>query len=649
MALGYHRPAILKQIPRDHHAVIEASAGTGKTYLIEHLVLDLLLTTTCSLEEILVVTFTEKATAELRGRIRTLLESALSEPAPLNSTRGDDVVLLDDDGRRKIETALFAFDRAPICTIHAFCQRILADLAFEAGTGFDLKVIDSRGAFHRAFRSELREMIAVDDSARMLLNEWMTEGETARHPNLVDSLEDLLRQAHFNRYLETGAPHQNELAIAQLADIFDLDLLKRACSLKSKNKQAKAFDAADEMAALIKRHRDSHAQLRKALGQCDFSALPDRSAVAAHRDSVQFLPLVSAIGGALVAASLDVRVVDAFLPLVSRRLLQDKRGNGEMDYADMLAWVWDALDGPRGDTLAAILRKRFRYALVDEFQDTDDLQWKIFRRIFIESGNQSVLYVVGDPKQAIYGFRGADVFTYLEARQAIVSLGAEPIRLTDNFRSAGSLIGALNAILKQDSVPAVFSGEIKYETPVKCGRPDLRAYDAKGAPITPVTLLRYCPGSSPGGAARMRAAFGRHIASEIRRLLFDKDSLVTAGDETGPRPLEAKDIYILTRSHAEATEMGRYLRERDIPFAFYKQEGLFQTPEAYDVLDILNAIDDPASQSKRLKAWVSPFSRCHIRNYLDLPRFQPVIRWMNSCTNGRRSPIRNGSRNCSIN
>ena len=110
----------LKSIPHDRHAVIEASAGTGKTYAIEYLVLDLLLNTECSIEEILVVTFTEKATAELRTRIRELLENVLSGSASVEDRPATDLVEIDDEGKRKLETALFSFDRAPICTIHAF-------------------------------------------------------------------------------------------------------------------------------------------------------------------------------------------------------------------------------------------------------------------------------------------------------------------------------------------------------------------------------------------------------------------------------------------------------------------------------------------------------------------------------------------------
>ena len=193
--IRYHRPAILDRIPRDNHAVIEAGAGCGKTHTIEHLVLDLMLATPCTLEEILVVTFTEKATTELRSRIRALLERVLYGGAPIGDAPGVELRTLDETARIRLEAALFSFDRAPIFTIHAFCQRVLSELAFDSGMSFQVEVVDSRGAFHTAFRAELREQLASDGPARALLAEWLGD-------STADKLEDLLYESYRNRWLE---------------------------------------------------------------------------------------------------------------------------------------------------------------------------------------------------------------------------------------------------------------------------------------------------------------------------------------------------------------------------------------------------------------------------------------------------------------
>ena len=619
-ALFYRRPAILQQIPLDRHTVIEANAGTGKTFAIQYVVLELLLKSECSIEEILVVTFTEKATEELRSRIRGLLENVLSGA---RATDGDndsaDLVTIDDAGKRKLAAALSAFDRAPICTIHAFCRKILTELAFDTGAPFGLEVVDAHRVFHRAFRDVLREVLATSSSTRALLEEWMSEGETAGYTNLVDSLEDLLRNAHFNRYTQSGAGERNRRTLAEFAATFNLDLLRKLCARKNKKAPAEALAAADEIAAIIRRHRDSPEMLSGALGVFDFDALRYRT-TAENRLEAR---LIDALGAARAACSLDIRVVDTFLPSVEDRLLADKRRNGEIDYGDMLEWVWDALRGAHGASLVPVLRDRFRYGLVDEFQDTDDLQWRIFRKIFLESAAANILYVVGDPKQAIYAFRGADVFTYLDASREILKSGGAQARLLDNYRSTGDYVSALNHILDQNAAAALFTGDIRYDNPIKCGRPDLRACGIDDTPVVPITLLRYCPGPAPGSAAKMRAAIGRYIAREVRDLLFDRESALMIHDHDGSRRVEAKDVFILTRTGAEAIEVGGYLREQGVPFAFYKKEGLFQTSEAYDVLDVLNAIAEPDSQSMRLKAWISPFFAVPYQDLFD--REEPSV------------------------
>ncbi len=458
-ALKYRRPAILKSLAHDRHALIEASAGTGKTRTIEYLVLDLLLATDCSVEQILVLTFTEKATAELRGRIRALLERVLSGAACADGAEEDEEVEIGEPQRRKIETALFSFDRAPINTIHAFCQRVLTDLAFDSGSGFHLELIEARLAFHRAFREELRERAAADETIRGLLGEWLTAGDSPARVSQVDSLESLLYEAHFHRYLDTPALRRNLSAFAELSRVFDPGLLRQACSAV-KRKSRERLAAADALARLVAEHRTAPETLRAALAKFDFESLADLAKIAGRSETPASRRVVDAIDAVRIASSLQVRVVDAMLPLVTERLARNKRETATIDYADMLALVWRALEGPRGDALTAWLRARFKYGLIDEFQDTDDLQWKIFQRIFVESGGQNFLYLVGDPKQAIYGFRGADVFTYLQARSELFRRGITPAPLTRNFRSTPRLIEALNEVLRDNANAPIFSGEI---------------------------------------------------------------------------------------------------------------------------------------------------------------------------------------------
>ncbi len=536
--LKYRRPRILDQIPLDQHAVIEASAGTGKTYTIENLVVEILLKTDATIDRILVVTFTEKATIELRSRIRATLESVITGASEAEANDEDEATI-GEDGIRKLREALFSFDRAPVQTIHSFCHRILSELAFQTGTRFELEVTDTLSSFHEAFRAELREHIAGDQPARKLLAEWLAE-------HSMQDLENHLYNAHQKHYLLT-------------------DELARNARL-----------SADQRAAL----------------------------------------------------AIEVRVTDELLPRIAARMDRVKRERGLLDYDDMLAWLARALDEDGGATLAATLRDRYRHALIDEFQDTDELQWKIFRRIFIE-GEKNFIHLIGDPKQAIYSFRGADVFTYIAARRELSERNATFVPLSLNFRSTEKLIEAVNSILRQEAVPPFFTGEIRYDFPVTCGRKSLRAAAGERDPFKPVTLLKLIGDRPSISAGRSREAIGIHIANTISGMLGNGSAQLQVPDRNGKlKPVEAKDIFILTRSNPESIAIGKHLREAGVPFAFYKQEGLFGTREASDILDALKGLQEPEMRSCRFKAWTTPFFAvpyASLANMADLPPSHPLL------------------------
>ena len=180
-------------------------------------------------------------------------------------------------------------------------------------------------------------------------------------------------------------------------------------------------------------------------------------------------------------------VAQRFGPLVEERLRARKRAAGLFDFDDMLLLVDEALRGPRGAELAATLRARFRLAVIDEFQDTDPVQWQIFRTIFLDGGDPRPLYLVGDPKQSIYGFRGADVSTYDGARAAVTALGGVH-HLERNFRSTPAVIDTYNAIFDQKVPKPFFSAGMTYDHPVtyggkesETGRPDAASHAAPRA------------------------------------------------------------------------------------------------------------------------------------------------------------------------
>ncbi|MBI5542871.1 MAG: UvrD-helicase domain-containing protein, partial [Deltaproteobacteria bacterium] len=285
-------------------------------------------------------------------------------------------------------------------------------------------------------------------------------------------------------------------------------------------------------------------------------------------------------------------VVDSFSPKVAARLADLKRAQGRFDFQDMLALVNEALAGPRGPALVAALRARFTHALIDEFQDTDEVQWSIFRRVFFESPDHR-LFLVGDPKQAIYAFRGADVHTYLDARREVVARSGPPAVLADNFRSTAPLLAACEQLFQD----GFFTGEIGF-TPVGCGRKELAFVDPAGR--APVHV--FVTGSDSSGKQKVYPRLGPAIAGEIRRLVDPPTPARFKGEQ-----LRYRDVFILARGAADLGLVANHLREAGVPFSFYKQEGLFQSAEAQAVEDLLAAVADPSDRARRYRAWMTPF------------------------------------------
>jgi exodeoxyribonuclease V beta subunit len=609
----YCRPAILDQILDGGHKVIDASAGTGKTFTIEHIVVSLLVTGDAKIDQILVVTFTEKATAELRARIRTTIESALS---------GRDLI---DDERERLKTALLSFHLSPIHTIHSFCHRMLTELAFDSGVRFGLDLASGRLEFHDALRAELRERLKSDVRVEQLIGEWLSDEKRNS-----EGLEELLWQAHSQRYLRASGRELNQQALSYLMKAFDEKTLVEAFKLGAITDEARheAIDASCELKMIVDRADGSIARLAEGLHDFDFDPICDPKSVRRIKTEKRpFFPeqmservraLINAGERVQAALTIEQRVVDELLPAVAARMDSRKRERGTLDYEDMLVWLADALDGVRGKSLAATLRERYRFTLIDEFQDTDDLQWRIFRQVFVEGGGDNTVYVIGDPKQAIYGFRGADVYAYLQACEQLEKTGSTTVHLRENFRSTGDMIEACNLIFDQNAAAPLFTGKIKYDPPVKCGRPALRAIAANGQPIAPVTLMKFQPRDDRYRfSRRMREAIGSRIAQAIARIVADPDHAIEICDEGQARKVRARDVYVLTRTNRDSIEIGKHLRRAGVSFAFYRQDGLFQTREAAYILDLLRGINEPGRRSSRLKAWASPFFAVE---YIDLAR-----------------------------
>ena len=655
----FPKPPILAEIDRRHPAVIEASAGTGKTYTLEHLVVDLIVSSPAQLDELLVVTFTEKAALELRARLRRKLRSML-EPSPY---RDEEQIsnphgwFIDPPKRRKIDEALRRFDAACISTIHAFCHRTLAEQSFSHGRLFGERLVDTRSVFDEAFLGQLRTTFACREPWRSFLRAWLSRSS-------VTELQNMLFECHAKR--------------GQFEVVLDLDkLLAKLQSAQRLDLAPQALRPAFERArlpsstarALIERLARLRALLKSVQSRehvaASLAALEEEDA--RPGGAFQFIlerihgksapgSLLHRLEHALVEieqtrVSLPSAMVQLFLPEILAEAHRLKQRRGELDFDDMLALLAGRVSSVEGQTLVDQLRARFRFALIDEFQDTDETQWEIFRKVFVEACATHSLFVIGDPKQAIYGFRGADVETYRGACAQIASIGGPTIPLSQNHRSTPALVDAINQILDQSAKQPFFTGANAYPNPVTSANQGLGSIVRGNKVLAPVHIFHV---TSPEGqltAREARTTLARRIADEIHELIHDNTTLTRTrphtktntppmspdARNTTPSPdakttesrrLEARDIFILTRSAREGIEVAEHLRREGVPHAFYKQDGLFQTREAHDIRAVFRAIQEPTSRSRRLYAWQTAFFSVEIAalgSYTEVPADAPMF------------------------
>ncbi|MBL0219270.1 MAG: UvrD-helicase domain-containing protein [Myxococcales bacterium] len=589
------RPASLPPAT-DRLVVVEASAGTGKTYFLEHRVVDQILAG-AELGQLLLVTFTEKAVAELRMRIRDLLDR-LSRADTDAERPGEPFWELDDAAKRRLRAAVTAFDHAPIFTIHGFCHRVLIEDAFAARRLFDQTQVADEVAFDAAFGVLLREQFARIAPDRDLLSAYLQTGRT------VDDLRKLLLSC-----ARVDAPLRRQIqpALARAAALGLFEHLGTAAKRAAISAPIKhgghrknvvnwigqigeqldaqtPEDSTPELLAMLDRVREPLEKL-------------DDKLVVIGAASIGATEVHAAVRAVLQTATLDEALAAELLPQILARIGTDKAEHGLFDYDDMLELVWEALrDERRGPELAARLRGRMPWAMIDEFQDTDDVQWQIFRAVWMHPEAKG-LTIVGDPKQAIYGFRGADVQTYVKAREEMLRAGATRVSLDVNRRSTDQLVAALNHLLGGNlGLPLLDPAHgITYDEPVKASGDvvmEVGVHEAR-APITAIAL------GGKGSSDERKVAIGTAIGEEIERLRKEPPRWTLRG---APQAFSLGHVMVLTRSNKDSSEIASALRERGLPCALVEPEKLFRTREASELAAVLAAIAAPRDRSERLRA-----------------------------------------------
>lgn len=602
-------------IPLDSMALIEASAGTGKTTTITTLVLRLLVESVprIEIEHILVVTFTRAATAELRDRVRRRIVQALrafgGEPTDddtlralveLQRQRGDAALA---EGRARLGRALRDFDRAAIHTIHGFCQRSLVESAFESSARFDVELLEDVGPLLSEVVSDYWARTAYDAPALLTRALLKRAGpatlaklavQAVRHPRmpvLPDSVDEVpLDVAPVAAAMRTaGALWRDERArvLALLcSDVMKQNMYKPETI---REKWAPALDAmwAEVPLALP----DWFVKLTPA-GLTDGVKKGQRPPAHAFFDACAEITDAHDLLGAAIDRGV-LRAEQGLVDYARTQLARRKRETRTQSFDDLLLRFDDALRGPAGDDLARRIARGTKAALIDEFQDTDPVQYAIFRRIHQRTGMP--LFLIGDPKQAIYGFRGADVFSYMDAAR-----GGDVARhtLATNYRSDPSLVRAVNATFSQVRRPFVFR-EIVFE-PVD---PDPRLTDrieGEAAPTAALTFLfAPCNDELAGGKAQINKGDGdaklpRLIAAEIVRLL-DSEILVDR------EPIRPRHVAVLCRTNNEARAVQAELRALRVPSVLDGDSSVFEAPMADEFAHVLAALAH-ASDARKVRA-----------------------------------------------
>ena len=567
----------------DGMMLIEASAGTGKTFTISGLVLRLLLERPdLTIDRILVTTFTELATAELRGRIRerlretiAVLRGALTSDESLRAlvqAQPDPVA-----AAQRLQDAVLNFDEAPIYTIHGFCQRVLTERAFESGALFDAELVTNQAELLREVANDFWRIHFYGGekfTALLALKNKITPEK------LLKDLEEATRNPEL-RILPNEWKPLREIAaeVAQVVQELRADWKTeepRIRQLFIDNGWAKGtHEKADRMARMLD---DLGACLGEGGGSAEqLSCLDKLARRAVHAATrVRFEKPQSPVFD-LCERLLDLEkefsvALQAEFFAWARAALRDRKSDRNVfSFDDLLTRLDAALARPGGEELAQSMRTKYQAALIDEFQDTDPVQYSIFSRIY--GGSDAPVALIGDPKQAIYAFRGADVFTYMKA--ASEAPADRQFTLTTNWRSESGLVNAVNTIF--DHEQPFLLDEIPFDAVQASPQADVKKLAFAGKLQAPFQLW-LADGEDDD--------LFENVASEVVRLL-------TSDATIGGEPLAPQNIAILTNTNAQAAQVQEVLRTRRIPSVLYSTANIFSTHEARELRDVLAAVVQP--------------------------------------------------------
>ncbi len=590
----------LTACPLDGSSLIEASAGTGKTYAIVGIYLRLLMEKSIPVEKILVVTFTEAATAELKVRITGSIQQLLSvlqtgkTEEPLFKyfleQQQDGSGERQNSAKRRLQRALFSFDEAPILTIHGFCHKMLSDFTFETNSTFDAKLLSNqealiaestqdywRGQVYSTCQDYSRVFLEFFENPVDLSKEFkkiISRPRLRLHPRIEKRPHSILERVHRLFQRLQGYWNSQEESLSRWI---------------SENKIWRS-DLQQKYFKQTRQYLESDDPFTSSAGLAKLTSTEIRKKYAGDTPLPEFFEQCDTFHR--LKNSMRSAILVDYFQCVKTRLREKKRLLNVYSFDDLLQDFHAALQGEQGQALAHRVRRRITVALIDEFQDTDPIQYEIFSILF-KQGN---LFMIGDPKQAIYSFRGADVFAYLQAKQE----AQRQFTLLTNWRSDPRLVEAVGHLFSAVEHPFVHETIPWFASRGASQNEDCSLY-FEGKPVVPMRVW-YLQAEKAVKVSDARQRITDATVAEIIRLL-DSGAIKRAPSLQGKEIPEAMmrtkqqcqslnlaDVAVLVRTHREAEQVRDALSQKKIPSILKTQISIFQTDEYQEILTIAHAI-----------------------------------------------------------
>ncbi len=542
--------------------LIEASAGTGKTYSIALLVLRLLLKKDIPVDKILMVTFTKSAAAELESRIRKFVRQAEKfvnggeiKEAKIKEAVGEP----DEEKKARLKKAVQSLDNLSVMTIHSFCQKTINEFTFETNQSFNFEIVkDDTFLFEELVNSFRREVVnTIEDY------DWFREINGYLK---FDKMTEILRKSiSGGKFLDIDMDSQYVLK----------DELKRLTEITEKLKKSVLdhFDAVRNTKirknAKLATHRESPEQ---------FFPVFIQECCLAKKYTSEFAFLYELDGRELGETYRQVRdaLYTTFINSAKETIKKIKQEKAIISYDDQIRTIYDALENK---DFIRKLAKKYCAVFIDEFQDTDKHQYEIFKKVFAENAGKDddkpVIFYIGDPKQSIYAWRGADLDTYKKAKEDV---GGFIFTMDKNFRATSDMVEALNKLLDPSDDFNMFEDEEIHYIEVKSGAGDLGTMTVNGDKVKPVTIWRF---DSNNEKINLRM-----VAEEVYRLL--SEDVKIKGDKVKPG-----DIGILVRENREGDSIKAELNKFNIPAVRRDDALVLKSKESTMVRNLIVAVLSP--------------------------------------------------------